>query len=260
MGIRTARYANDEREPTWQKSRLVHSLLLRGHTHVFWTDGDAIFTNMRISLAHCVRAAEELKGGRVDLIFTGDMGGFLNAGQLFVRNTAWADTFLRMLERRAHTHNYGCSCDPLVLGCNCSLSMRKSWLRRRWPCLSPDVTDNGNLQLELAAGQDCTSRMHGTTERDCKANMAFLRDVNPVLASKVQCLSQRHMNSYPAPALGKPLRAPRSERNKKRWIEAFKQGVWKPCDLRFHAAGPRDRKLAQLIAIADDRGLCTNTE
>ena len=172
------------------------------------------------------------------------------------RNTAWAAAFLWELDRRTHTQNYGCSCDPLVLGCNCSLSTRKSWLQRRWPCLSPDVTDNGNLLLELAAGRDCTRRMHGAAERDCRASMAFLREVNPLLASKVQCLPQRYMNSYPAPALGKPLRAPRSERDKTGWIRAFKQGVWKPCDLRFHAAGPRDRKLAQLVTMADGPDLC----
>ena len=251
--IRTVSYTNDEREPTWQKSRLVLSLLLRGHTHIFWTDGDAVFTNMRVSLVSCVRAAEELKGEQVDLIFTGDMGGLVNAGQLLFRNTAWTAAFLRELDRRTHTQNYGCDCDPTVLGCNCSLSMRNSWLRRRWPCLSPDPQDNGNLLLELAAGRDCTRRMRGTTERDCEANMAFLRDVNPVLATKVQCLPQRRMNSYPAPARGKPLRAPRTERDKGGWIRAVKQGVWQPCDLRLHAAGPRDRKLAQLIAMADRR-------
>jgi hypothetical protein len=86
------------RPAPWSKIRFVLDALADSDW-VFWTDADSLVMNTRIPLTRFVQ-------DMVDIVFSSDPYHGMNTGCFFVRNTAWARTFLeRVYVQTAFIHD-----------------------------------------------------------------------------------------------------------------------------------------------------------
>jgi hypothetical protein len=87
------------RAPSWSKVLFIRAELPRSEW-VFWTDADALVMDSSVPLTRFIQDT-------TDVVLSGDpYNGMINAGHLFVRNTAWSDAFLERVYARVEYLNH----------------------------------------------------------------------------------------------------------------------------------------------------------
>merc|ERR1712224_807400 len=91
--IRTQPYKEYKtRDVRWHKIVLMHQALSMGYKGVFWTDGDALFTNCQLSIEDALNVTNTALSE--DLYFTGDDNSVFNSGSMLFMNSEWSMKFL----------------------------------------------------------------------------------------------------------------------------------------------------------------------